>query len=388
MGRNYIKFKTRAGATIHKNGDRPWTFRKHRDGKRYNFQLGPSRSEAAKVANEINTYLYFHSIEEAMAKFQPGKSKHASEGVPTFGQLLEIVDGAALVTGLEKRTVRSYHSAIKSFAECARKKNPMEASINELTPDLLAKMRRQLLHGVTDEVEKIRKMRTANARLRNMKAVFSKDKRPFMKSWDLTGVADFLECRPYGKLKTVYQLPAYDLIKKTFGLYEKYDGAKKAMLGLALFFGLRRKEIFHTRRSWFDLSKDKAYISIQADKSFKPKAWVTGATWGLKSKAQEILDAAPADDYLFIHRKRSGEADEVVKDLKDLGWPKYCAAMHECRKLYGSYLANKEGLYVAQKALRHSSPQITSDTYADIILDRNIIEFWENEEENLKVVEN
>ena len=154
-----------------------------------------------------------------------------------------------------------------------------------------------------------------------------------------------------------------------------------------MFFGLRRKEIFHTRRNWFDLSGDRAVIKIKADKAFKPKGWVAGSTWGLKSKAREILDAAPSDDYLFLFRKRSGIADEVVADLKALGWGKDSLAMHECRKLYGSYLANKEGLYAAQKALRHSSPQITSDTYADIILDDKIVQFWEDGEENLEVVD-
>jgi len=59
-----------------------------------------------------------------------------------------------------------------------------------------------------------------------------------------------------------------------------------------------------------------------------------------------------------------------------LGWDRN-SPLHECRKLYGSYLANKEGLYAAQKALRHSSPQVTSDAYADIMLDDKIIQFWE-----------
>ena len=67
--------------------------------------------------------------------------------------------------------------------------------------------------------------------------------------------------------------------------------------------------------------------------------------------------------------------EPLIADLRALGWDRN-SPLHECRKLYGAFLATTDSLYKAQKCLRHSSPQITSDTYADIIVSDKILKCW------------
>jgi len=50
--------------------------------------------------------------------------------------------------------------------------------------------------------------------------------------------------------------------------------------------------------------------------------------------------------------------------------------LHECRKLYGSYMASTENLYVAQKNLRHASPMTTNDFYTDLVKGQEVLGLW------------
>ena len=79
-------------------------------------------------------------------------------------------------------------------------------------------------------------------------------------------------------------------------------------------------------------------------------------------------------EYLITGGERHA-LDPVLKDLRRIGWDRM-KPLHECRKLYGSYWASKEGLYFAQKTLRHATPLTTNDYYADLIDQEEIMELW------------
>lgn len=378
---SYSKIKTRQGVRLYKmSRTAPWTYRKHRAGKNYYFQLGNDTTEAGKMANEIHNYLYFHTMEDALDKYQPDKHRAGRKGVPTFADLADTLEGLSGATGTAKRTLEGYVSSLRIFARLARPsasdEKAMASPVSSLTPALIIKMRKQLFKGIADEEELRRKMRTANSRQRNCSACFGRTFKSFMSEYDLSSVQDFLEVPLLAKLQKKYELPDPGLIEKTFELYHSYSGPEKILLGLALFFGMRREEIFNCRSRWFRFTEDRVLVTIKSEITFRPKSGIAGTTWGSKGIATEILDEAPDSGYLILKRKRDGAAKKVVKDLRNLGWDRN-SPLHECRKLYGSYLANKEGLYAAQKALRHSSPQVTSDAYADIMLDDKIIQFWE-----------
>ena len=371
--------KTRQGVRLYRmSPNAPWTYRKHKNGRNHYFQLGFDRAEARKVANEIHNFLYFQTVENAMAKFQPGKKIPGSKGIPTFGDVIDRMKEVAPVSGIAKRTLNAYVGALKLFARVAHPSTPDEKSVkahlSDLIPELVIKVRRELLEGVNDEDVRRSKMRTANSLQRNCAACFGRTFRPHMTEFDLSCVREFLDVPLLSRLQKRDELPSSDLIKKTFELYDDYEGYEKVMLGLALFFGMRRDEIFHCRKSWFML-EDKAFIKIRADKKFRPKAGVSGMTWGRLEVAERLLELS-GKDYVIPIRKRRSTAKKVVSDLRGVGW-KRRSPLHECRKLYGSYLANKDSLYAAQKALRHASPQVTSDSYADIMLDNSVTELWE-----------
>ena len=149
------------------------------------------------------------------------------------------------------------------------------------------------------------------------------------------------------------------------------------LIGIALHFGLRRTEILHMRRSWFDLSGDKARINVVAELDFKPKGGHEGLTMGSKSVAKAILNKASGDDYLIKDRADKGRPafDATLKVLREIGWER-ASPLHELRKLFGSYVASTESLYISQKFLRHADASTTNESYADAIVDDKVKNLW------------
>ena len=172
-------------------------------------------------------------------------------------------------------------------------------------------------------------------------------------------------------------LPAEDLIEKTFTLFAESEGDIFTMLGLSLHFGLRRNEAFHCRREWFDLDGDRARITVAADRDFRPKGGHEGFTLGSKAIAKSILNKASGDDLLITTRADYGRVlfDDLIKKLRAVGWER-SSPLHELRKLFGSYVATTEGIYISQKFLRHADASTTNDSYADVMANDKIKALW------------
>ena len=71
-----------------------------------------------------------------------------------------------------------------------------------------------------------------------------------------------------------------------------------------------------------------------------------------KDVAVAILNKAPGDDYLIEDRADSGRPafEKTLKALRAIGWDR--ASPMRLRKLFGSYVASTESLYISQKFLR------------------------------------
>jgi len=180
-------------------------------------------------------------------------------------------------------------------------------------------------------------------------------------------------------LKKQYRLPPTDLILKTFDLWPKTEGDTHTLIGLALYFGLRRNEIYHARADWFDLGSgdSRARVNIVSENCFKPKGGHEGFTMGSSSIAKAIINKASGDDYLMSHRMDKGNTafKKCLDQLRAIGWER-ANPLHELRKLFGSYIASTEGIYISQKFLRHADASTTNDSYADAIIDEDIKSLW------------
>lgn len=375
----YIKKVTPRKNTIYKTSEdqKYWNLRKRKDGKAYYFNLGPVLSTAKTLADQIDAFCVFNTIEEAMVKYNPNKISYGN--VPTVEELISVFEKNADILEKKPRTITSYANALRRLVKHGTgKKNP---SLAMNWNECFNKYRRHMLDGIEEEEEISARKRTINSVLTNARSLVSEDAIEIYKDYDMSWVDKFQALKKFKNVKTYYSLPPEELVLSTFEYLENLkDDFKFTMLSLALHAGMRRSEIAHCRRAWFDLSGDKVNtISIKPDKKFDPKGHA-GATFLDPDWAQRIYARAPGIDYLInanldSYKTIDSAFEPLIADLRALGWTRN-SPLHECRKLYGAFLATTDSLFKAQKCLRHSNPQTTSDSYADIVVSDKILNCW------------
>ena len=199
----------------------------------------------------------------------------------------------------------------------------------------------------------------------------------YPETWSFEGLSYLKKEIFFNRVKKSYTLPEVDLIKNTFELMNKLTGDQFTIMALALHFGMRRKEIFYSKRKWLDVDSERCSICIEAEGNFKPKGGLAGYTAGSPGWGSKILENSEGFDFLVIDRARGAEKTmkKVTDAMRDIGWTRQ-SPLHELRKLYGSYLATTKGLYVAQSYLRHTSPQVTSQYYANLMPSKDMLALW------------
>jgi len=375
----YIRKTTPRNNRIFKTSEdqKYWNFRKKKNGKQYYFNLGPLLSTAKTLADQIDAFCVFNKIEDAVAKFNPNKIHYGN--VPTVEELIKVFEANKDILEKKPRTVSSYASAIRRLVKVGLgKKNP-SCAINWNA--CYVSYTRKMLDGVEEEEDILARKRTINSVLTNARSLVSEEAMPIYKDLDMSWVPNMQALKKFKKVQIFYTLPSEKLILDTHDYLANLKcNVKFTMLALALHGGMRRSEIAHCRREWFDLSGDEQnIIKIKPDKKFDPKG-KSGSTHLTAKWAQRVYARADGIDYLIncnldTFKTIDTAFEPLIADLRALGWTRN-SPLHECRKLYGAFLATTDSLYKAQKCLRHSNPQTTSDSYADIILSDKIIKRW------------
>ena len=370
--------KSRAGTRIYKRSETgTWTYKRQIDGTQRYFPLGYEQKGALELADKIRANLILHPYEDVLEMFHKRKFSLSEDPTPTIGDVEGILKREASALGVKKGTVKDYLDSLKRFARVLTgKKSVQSFNLGQINDRAFRTFKTKALHGITDQAVIASKKRTLNSHLRAIKAVFSEEKNIY-DGYSLSFASSIRRQKFYGGLKKQYRLPPVDLIQKTFDLWPKTDGDVHTLLGLALIFGLRRNEIFHCRRSWFDFAGEKARVNIVAEKDFSPKGGHEGHTVGSKLIAKSILNKATGDDYLVKNRADSGRPafEKALKELRAIGWERP-SPLHELRKLFGSYIASTESIYTSQKLLRHADSSTTNESYADLIDDDTIKKLW------------
>ncbi|MFX0202401.1 MAG: tyrosine-type recombinase/integrase [Candidatus Hodarchaeota archaeon] len=130
-----------------------------------------------------------------------------------------------------------------------------------------------------------------------------------------------------------------------------------ALMKMALFTGMRRREMFRLR--WEDVDFDRGFIHIRDPKG-GPDQIIP-----LNEMARGLLENHPHDsEYVFpgrYGRQRTDVTHQVRRIADSAGLSKDFRPLHGLRHTFASMLASsgKVDMYALQKALTHKSPQMT-----------------------------
>lgn len=357
-----------------KNGS--WIFKKEVDKRVRYFPLGLNKTEALALADQIRGHLMLYPFKEVWEMYNKKAFAKTKPKPPTLGQCLETLANNQISAGITDSTLTGYRQGLTGLIKKVIGETPGDDfDLGQINEEFLRKYKRLSFVGVSDEAAIASRKRSVNSRLRQVKAIFARPK--LFKDFDME-FADIIRAEEfYQKLKKQYRLPSESLIAATFELFNDSEGDLYTLLGLSLHFGLRRNEAFHCRRDWFDLSEDRARINIVADREFRPKGGHEGFTMGSKAIATSILNKASGDDLLITTRSDYGRVlfDKLIKQLRAIGWDRP-NPLHELRKLFGSYVATTEGIYMSQKFLRHADASTTNESYADAMASDKIKKLW------------
>ncbi|MBO88544.1 MAG: hypothetical protein CMP14_03405 [Rickettsiales bacterium] len=361
-------YQRRAGGT--------WTYKTKMGGKVRYFPLGLDRKEALELADTIRGHAMLYPMQEVLDMFQKKQFAKNKVPSPTVSDVVQVLEDSRISSGMSKTTLKSYLDNLRKFARFVTgKENVNDFDLGNITDATIRKFKTDSLKDIKDEGLIQSRKRTLNSNIRQLKALFSRP--ALFDAFDMDFVEVIKSQEFFKGMKKLYRLPPRDLIQKTFDLWPTTEGDVHTLIGIALHFGLRRTEILHMRRSWFDLSGDKARINVVAELDFKPKGGHEGLTMGSKSVAKAILNKASGDDYLIKDRADKGRPafDATLKVLREIGWER-ASPLHELRKLFGSYVASTESLYISQKFLRHADASTTNESYADAIVDDKVKNLW------------
>jgi len=371
--------RSRSGTRIFRRTEKgSWTYKSQFGGVQNYWPLGTEKKKALELADQIRAHLILNPYQEVLEMYNKKKFAMSKDPTPTLSQVVKVLQDNRISSGLSQSSVRSYTDGLKRFARVVTGEHEVDDfDLGVINDNMFRNFKVKSLSGITDQGLIASKKRTINSIIRSMKAIFTRIS--MFEDYNMDFVDSIKKQEFFRGLKKQYRLPPTDLILKTFDLWPKTEGDTHTLIGLALYFGLRRNEIYHARADWFDLGSgdSRARVNIVSENSFKPKGGHEGFTMGSSSIAKAIINKASGNDYLMSHRMDKGNTafKKCLDQLRAIGWER-ANPLHELRKLFGSYIASTEGIYISQKFLRHADASTTNDSYADAIIDEDIKSLW------------
>lgn len=390
--------------------------------RRHTFTLGTANKDtAAKTAATIFESLQRQGWDETLAKYAP---THAAKKPATVGELIREAEACSSVS---PDTLADYTRAFRSIVAdvegitsvvpITRGKRVLDSESGKhrivklkTTKDVRfdyvteagkawrervdsvplsritsAKVQKWKLayvraNGGEDLEQERRAKNSANSKLRQAKALFSKNVLPHVReslvlpdTLPFEGLAFF----PRQSMRYVSKVNAPSLIRSAVDDLAESDPEAFKIFLLGLMAGLRANEI--DSLLWRQIDFDAMTITIEATPYFKPKAETSLGVVGLEPETAELLRGyrARASGEFFIESKhphrsrlkhRGRRAKEAFSGL--YAWLKghgvtAAKPLHELRKEFGSLVCERGGLYAASRALRHADVAITAAHYLD-----------------------
>lgn len=348
-----------------------WFRRVTRGGQTHYFNLGPDRDEAARRADALEGYLKLPeaTVEEAQRRWHGGVAKTTERVEVTVGDILKAHEALAL--DVRSQTARKYRLCLQVVVRRALggKVVPCEQPASILTGDLVRRFQAESLRGYSSDRDLMRRRRSANSVLRNARAMFGQRSLFLLREvLPELSVDGFLREPFFQRVSQSrrWNRPQAEVVHGVFGGLEElrrdHPQAWMAVL-LALCAGLRRSEIAAARSAWL---ADGA-VRVQVEEDFTPKSRESRSA-GMPAWAFEQVKATAGHIYVLDGSNSTrywATINGAVAWLRARGLGDN--PLHQCRKLYGAWVASTQSLFVAQRWLGHASAQITSDFYADVL---------------------
>ena len=393
--------------------------------RRHTFPLGTGNKEtASKDAAKIYSFLMANGWDATLAKFAPTYAPK-DEKPATVGELIrEALAWSSVAPDTLADYTRSFRSIVadveglKSVVSITRGKRVLDPEtgkhrivkiattkdvrfdpsteageawrkrvdavpLSRITPEKIQKWKLAYLRANGgDDYEQERKAKnTANSKLRQAKALFSKNVLPYIqRSLVLPDPLPFdgLTFFPRQSMRYVSRIDAPDLIRNAVDTLAESDPEAFKIFLLGIMAGLRAGEI--DMLLWGQVNFDEATITIRATAYFEPKAETSAGVVRIEPETAELLRGyrARAKGEFVIESDRPARTtkgryrDRRAKDAFAalMAWLKsqgIAAAkpLHELRKEFGSLVCERGGLYAASRALRHADVAITAAHYLD-----------------------
>lgn len=373
-----------------------------RGGKQYYFRVGRDRRTAEAVSNQIDDFLRDprNSVEDAVRKFNPDSVARDRQHV-TVADVVRQHERVEKVLELGAKSARNYRLRLmwlvrRVMAYRKGRSLPERVSYGEAVEDVGGFPVIGLNQKFVADL-KMAVLRDAGASLkdqnnakRHLKSVISDARSVFsegaLQEYRAAGlaipdIAGFMKGRVFQRVaKQRYMLPRTDVILRIFRDMDELRFRPNAfrMFLLAAGAGLRRAEMLNARQEWL-VGGDHPRIDLDVTDQWQQKHGGTQPVEFCPWAFAELSRVLPAG----CDRILEGGAGEIERDSKWLcDWLRNkgldrLRPIHEVRMLFGCWVANRRGLYVAQKLLRHTSAQVTSDHYADFVPDNKVLACWD-----------
>lgn len=396
-----VKHVTRRGkgVAIHRipsgsgKPSRSWYRRIKRGGKNYYFDLGTELGEAEKAADAIDALLRLgKDIEELMFEYDHKTMRRAQAGQEgrssgvTCGDLCTV----ALVKGgdadLKPKTITDYRNKFGHWVKCCGLGGDdwRDVLLSDLCASRAEAYKRNVAGKASAGGKAGESLRVSyNSTIGAVKAMFGEHMLRLYRDNGLE-VPDMAWVKGLEKFRKVdkatrFVPPSPEVLEGIITLgrgWRESDPAKYVVWLLGLGCGLRRGEMEAARASWLVEPGGNPSVHVQAEDGFSTKSRQSRVVAISRSVWKELRQVANDGSLLHLDRPQRMLNNEVNAALRACGLREQ-KPVHELRKIFGCMVATRDGIFHAQMALGHSSPQVTTDHYAQAVVQPEMINLWE-----------
>jgi integrase len=351
-----------------------------------------NREEAAHLARRMYQDLVTLGWDKFLAQYRPQPTQEpARKEQLSIGQFIALVRTKDL---LPAKTIDGYamrfRGMVAEIAGIPTTKARYRAGSNahqvwldkvdclplaDTTPELVRQWKKGRIAQAKNPLERKHTLASVNSTMRQARGLFSE--RKILRFIEIVRPHPFEGVELEAKTDSRFfgaGISASELLRR--GIQELGTEELKAfLLGLAL--GLRRLEADHLEWDSFDF--DRSTVQIKATQYYGLKTEKSAAVlsldreiialfkgWHTQRRGSFVLesDKPPRPEARYFYYRADATFNKLILWLQHQGISG-TKPLHTLRKMYGSLIVEKHGLFVASATLRHSSVATTTAHYLD-----------------------
>lgn len=334
-----------------------------------------------KLADEIRDFLVTHSIEATKDKFHPGRKEVTVTDEPcTFLTWKKFMRNEYTgILGITQRTADTYISAVSRVINHVGIVGDEKDNLNllEFRPEWVETAKKKMVSEADTAEKADLKKRSFNSLLQHLKSLCIPEAKDAFatKGWTFHWLEGVSKIRSYRRCGNIYVQPSEEYIKEIHDFVDSQTGDFYVICMFGLHAGLRRGEIKHVSRDWIQRVGNENRIWVVPNGDFRQKG--KGGYTVISDEALEQIEArslTTSGRYLYKNSKAQFDyATGALRVVRETRTP-----LHDLRRYFGTYIANKYDLWKAQQYLRHANPQTTWNAYANTLLSEEAMRWWED----------